>query len=83
MSRNIARRAKALPTRFPVGTKFVIEGRPAQAGEVQVFKRFIEFPDGTLVRLPVRQEKSRTAALRRARAKVKDKGDEPVQPLGG
>ena len=78
MSRNIARRVKALPTRFPVGTKFVIEGRPAQPGEVQVFKRFIEFPDGTLLRLPARREKSRTGSLRRTRAKVNDQ----VQPLG-
>ncbi len=33
-----------LPSRFPVGTKFVIEGRRAGEGEVQVFKRYIEFP---------------------------------------
>ncbi len=39
-----------LPSRFPVGTKFVIEGRPG--GNGRVFSRYLEFPDGTRVRLP-------------------------------
>ncbi len=76
MSRTTTRTAKALPSRFPVGTKFVIEGRRAGEGEVQVFKRFIEFPDGTLVRLPPRPDKRRAVALRRARASVAD----PARP---
>ncbi len=64
--RIMMRKAKRLPTRFPVGTKFVIEGRPAGDGEVQVFKRYIEFPDGRYLQLPARP-KPRSAALRRAR----------------
>lgn len=43
-----------LPSRFPVGTKFVIESRPRGNGRVPVVTRFIEFPDGTFVRLPAR-----------------------------
>ena len=39
-----------LPSRFPVGTKFVIEGRPG--GKGRVYSRYLEFPDGTRVRLP-------------------------------
>jgi hypothetical protein len=61
------RKAKGLPSRFPVGTKFVIEGRPAGDGEVQIFKRHIEFPDGRYLQLPARPEKPRSAALRRSR----------------
>ncbi len=41
---------RGLPSRFPVGTKFVIEGRPG--GQGRVFRRYLEFPDGTRVRLP-------------------------------
>lgn len=41
-----------LPTRFPVGTKFVIEGRRAGEGQPQVFTRYLEFPDGTFFPLP-------------------------------
>jgi hypothetical protein len=66
------RKAKALPSRFPVGTKFVIEGRPVGDGEVQVFKRYIEFPDGRYLQLPARTEKPRSAALRRARRPAGD-----------
>ena len=43
-----------LPSRFPVGTKFVIEGRRGGEGQMQVFSRHLEFPDGTLLRLPAR-----------------------------
>jgi hypothetical protein len=64
------RKRKALPSRFPVGTKLVIEARPAVDGEVQVFKRYIEFPDGRYLQLPARTEKPRSAALRRARRAV-------------
>lgn len=70
MRRNTMRKPKTLPSRFPVGTKFVIEGQRADEGEVQVFKRYIEFPDGTLVRLPKRPDKRRVAALCRARNPV-------------
>lgn len=59
-----------LPTRFPVGTKFVIEGRPGGSGKPQVFNRFIEFPDGTKLRLPKRPTPQKSApAGRRARIK--------------
>ena len=60
------RKAKALPSRFPVGTKFVIEGRPAGDGEVQVFKRYIEFPDGRSLQLPARTV-ARSGGSRRSR----------------
>jgi hypothetical protein len=43
-----------LPNRFPVGTKFVIEGRSARDGEQQIFTRYLEFPDGTFFPLPSR-----------------------------
>ena len=54
--------ASRLPARFPVGTKFVIEGRAG--GDLS---RFIEFPDGTKLRLPKRP----SPAGRRARIKGK------------
>ncbi|MEJ2433847.1 MAG: hypothetical protein P8Y53_12070 [Pseudolabrys sp.] len=43
-----------LPSRFPVGTKFVIEGRKGGKGQGQVYSRHLEFPDGTLLPLPAR-----------------------------
>jgi hypothetical protein len=58
-------RSDRLPSRFPVGTKFVIEGRSGGEGQVQVFKRYIELPNGTFFALPRHsvQRKSGPAAL--------------------
>ena len=57
-----------LPSRFPVGTKFVIEGKRGGEGQVQVFSRYLEFPDGTFFPLPVRPSKRKSAPTgRRAR----------------
>ena len=56
-----------LPSRFPVGTKFVIEGRRIGKGPMQVFSRYIEFPDGTFFPLPARPVKRKTAGRIRRR----------------
>jgi hypothetical protein len=52
-----------LPSRFPVGTRYVIEGR---GGRIRL--RYLEFPDGRKVDLPTdlaARTKSRTVAGRR------------------
>jgi hypothetical protein len=59
-----------LPTRFPVGTKFVIEGRRGGEGQMQVFSRYIEFPDGTFFLLPKRPE-TRKSAMAGRRSRIK------------
>ena len=41
-----------LPSRFPVGTRYVIEGH-----EGRIRLRYLEFPDGTFFPLPVRPAK--------------------------
>ena len=56
-------RSDRLPSRFPVGTKFVIEGRSGGEGQMQVFKRYIELPNGTFFALPAVQRKSSPRAL--------------------
>ena len=56
-----------LPSRFPVGTKFVIEGKRGGKGQVQVFSRYLEFPDGTFFRLPQRPAEAKTSVGRRHR----------------
>jgi hypothetical protein len=57
-----------LSSRFPVGTKFVIEGRRGGEGqEVQVFNRYLEFPDGTFFPLPARPVQRKSGATRRSK----------------
>ncbi len=59
-----------LPSRFPVGTKFVIEGRRGGEGEVQVVSRYLEFPDGTFFPLPA-QPPQRKPVTRRRRPRAR------------
>jgi hypothetical protein len=51
-----------LPSRFPVGTRYVIEGR---GGRIRL--RYLEFPDGRKIDLPadLAARKSRGGAARR------------------
>lgn len=65
----MASTSSRLPSRFPVGTKFVIEGRRRGEGQVQIFSRYLEFPDGTLFPLPARPalNKRKSQPVRRGR----------------
>jgi len=47
VSRISGSRISRLPSRFPVGTRYVIEGR---GGHVHL--RYLEFPDGRQIELP-------------------------------
>lgn len=47
-----------LPRRFPVGTKYVIEGQGGGEGRLRVSSRYIEFPDGRHLRLQIRRSRS-------------------------
>jgi hypothetical protein len=69
----MAYRSSRLPSRFPVGTKYVIEGRPGDEGQMQVYSRYVEFPDGRLFRLPARpgKRKAPSAGRHRRRARVR------------
>jgi hypothetical protein len=61
-SSNVRSSAARLPSRFPVGTRFVIEGR---GGRIHL--RYLEFPDGRQVVLPAEAPALRNARRRRAR----------------
>jgi hypothetical protein len=63
-----------LPNRFPVGTKFVIEGRRGGEGQVQVFSRYLEFPDGTFFPLPVRPPKRKAPPAGRRARRTRSRG---------
>jgi hypothetical protein len=46
-SSQVASRVSRLPSRFPVGTRYVIEGRAGQ-----IHQHYLEFPDGRHIELP-------------------------------
>ena len=58
--------SRRLPSRFPVCTKFVIEGRRGGEGQVQVYSRYLEFPDGTFFPLPTQPVQRRSGISRRS-----------------
>lgn len=58
----MAYRSKRLPSRFPIGTKLVIEGPRGGEGQVPIYSRYLEFPDGTCMALPSRAIAATSAA---------------------
>jgi hypothetical protein len=64
-------RSSRLPSRFPVGTKFVIEGKRGGEGQVQVYSRYLEFPDGTFFRLPLHPTKHKSGPVDRRSARAR------------
>ena len=78
----MAYRSNRLPDRFPVGTKFVIEGTRSGEGQTQVFSRHLEFPDGTFLALPAHPVQRKSGASRRAPASRADAAPKPLNALG-
>jgi hypothetical protein len=56
-----------LPSRCPVGTRYVIEGKPNQHGELQITSRYVVLPNGT--KLDLRVDGADPAAPRRVRVR--------------
>jgi hypothetical protein len=63
-----------LPDRFPVGTRYVIEGRGGRGG-LRIYSRYLEFPDGRHVDLPADlAARTRTRARQNARTRARRRG---------
>jgi hypothetical protein len=58
-----------LPGRFPVGTRYVIEGRREGDGDLRISLRCLEFPDGRQVQLPADQARLPAAKAERRRSR--------------
>jgi hypothetical protein len=59
--------ADRLPSRFPVGTRYVVEGRGGGRGRLRICSRYLEFPDGRQIDLSVGPAAGRRAGPRRTR----------------
>jgi len=60
--------SRRLPRRFPVGTRYVLEGVPGKEGQLQVISRMLVLPNGTRFDLtdePVARPRRRSGARRR------------------
>ncbi len=56
--------ASRLPSRFPVGTHYVVEGVPGKDGELLITSRYVVLPNGTQVALPVSSPRQVVPAAR-------------------
>jgi hypothetical protein len=63
--------ADGLPSRFPIGTRYVVEGRGGGEGRLRIRLRYLEFPDGRQVELPVDLAHRGRARRRRIRRRGK------------
>ncbi|HEY4407885.1 MAG TPA: hypothetical protein VGN55_24795 [Xanthobacteraceae bacterium] len=54
--------ADRLPSQFPEGTRFIIEGRAGR-----ILSRYLEFPDGRHVDLPVERGRAKPSVRMRRR----------------
>ena len=75
--------ANHLPDRFPVGTRYVVEGRGGSDGRLRIHLRYLEFPDGRQVILPIDgSNRMRSRGRRRQRRKNNFARPEPAAHPG-
>jgi hypothetical protein len=63
-------RAVRLPSRFPVGTRYVIEGR-RDHGELRIVSRQLIMPNGKAIDLAATSERARPQPKRERRVSAK------------
>ena len=73
-------RADGLPSRFPVGTRYVVEGRGGGQGRLRIRLRYLEFSDGRHLELPV--DRAQRARSRRRRLPRRGQGSKIISGTG-
>jgi hypothetical protein len=48
-----------LPSRFPVGTRYIIEGQPGKGGQLRIVSRYVVMPSGVRYDLMTPTERAR------------------------
>jgi len=70
------RRSSGLPKRFPIGAKYVVEGRGGKDGNLRVVSRYVILPGGRRINLPADfgPPKPSCAPARRKRGQCRSQG---------
>jgi hypothetical protein len=58
----IMARKPRFPSRFPVGTHYILEGEPADGGKLRIISRYLVMPSGVRYDLVARAERARKPA---------------------
>jgi hypothetical protein len=58
-----------LPSRFPVGTHYIVEGEPGKGGQMRIVSRYVVMPSGVRYDLmtPAKRVRKRADLARNAR----------------
>jgi hypothetical protein len=58
-----------LPSRFPVGTHYIVEGKPGKGGQMRIVSRYVVMPSGVRYDLttPTKRVRKRADLARKAR----------------
>ena len=51
-----------LPSRFPVGTRYIVEGEPGKGGQLRIVSRYVVMPSGVRYDLMTPVERARKPA---------------------
>jgi hypothetical protein len=65
----IDRQSSPLPKRFPVGARYVVEGRGGEDGHLRVFSRYVVLPGGQRINVPSDLSKFGAMSLQAPRGK--------------
>src|SRR5580658_8986266 len=52
MRQSVDSPSSVLPKRFPVGARYVVEGRGGEDGRLRVFSRYVVLPGGQRINVP-------------------------------
>jgi hypothetical protein len=77
--------SKSLPKCFPVGAKYVVEGRAEESGELRVSSRYVVLPTGRRINVPGNLERPSAPCLasRRPRGQEKARNNGKLGSSGG
>ena len=72
--------SSSLPTRFPVGARYVVEGRGGEDGQLRVFSRYVVLPGGRRIKLPA--DLGQLPNLRSSRTRATGRRSRPKKIAG-
>jgi hypothetical protein len=72
-------RSARLPRRFPVGTRYVVEGRTGAKGLFQVSARYVVLPNGRRFDLPAKAASGGSRARRRRHGFPRQRAEHTVR----
>jgi hypothetical protein len=72
-----------LPSRFPVGTRYIVEGEPGKGGKLRIVSRYVVMPSGVRYDLMTAAEPVRKPADLARKARSRKSGSRTAERRAG